>query len=241
MANLGAASANGVKIADRAIIAKLLSGKDLAVHNNLVDDAQAFERLHIHVVVENQMERASTARSIFAMGHHAEVYSDVHELCMHAPEKGIIMSREDGTGSVQALLGALQSHGLWMPVVGFAEAISCDVIVEGVKSGVLDYYVGDWQPSSVSAKLKKAAHDGMVLIMARQRQTRAKMSIAMLSPRESEVLTHLAAGHSNKEMARLMAISPRTVEIHRMKMMGKLGAKTSADAIRFKLEAVGML
>ena len=241
MANLGAASANGAKIADRAIVAKLLSGRELAVRHNLDDGAKAFERLHIHVVVENQLERASTARSIFAMGHHAEVYSDVHELCMHAPEKGIIMSREDGTGSVQALLGALQSHGLWMPVVGFAEAISCDVIVEGVKSGVLDYYVGDWQPSSVSAKLKKAAHDGMVLTMARQRQTRAKMSIAMLSPRESEVLTHLAAGHSNKEMARLMAISPRTVEIHRMKMMGKLGAKTSADAIRFKLEAVGML
>jgi len=38
-------------------------------------------------------------------------------------------------------------------------------------------------------------------------------------------------------MARQLSISPRTIEIHRMKMMSKLGAKTSAETIRLRLEA----
>lgn len=241
MAYFGAAHANDTKIADRAIIAKLLSARDPAVALDLTENTAETERFHIHIVVVDQMERASTARFIFSLGYHAEVYSDVHELCMHAPEKGIVISREDGTGSVQALLAAMESRGIWLPVIGFGDTVSCEVIVDGVKSGVLDYYVGEWKPSLITAKLKKVSHDAKCLQSVRLRQTHARLAIAMLSARESEVLSHLAAGYSNKEMARVMGISPRTVEIHRMKMMGKLGAKTSAGAIRFQLEAVGMM
>jgi DNA-binding NarL/FixJ family response regulator len=56
--------------------------------------------------------------------------------------------------------------------------------------------------------------------------------------REREVLERLTKGYSNKAIARELEISPRTVEIHRMKMMGKLGARHAADAVRCSLEAM---
>jgi PAS domain S-box-containing protein len=53
-----------------------------------------------------------------------------------------------------------------------------------------------------------------------------------LTPRERDVLTRIAAGASSKETGRQLGISFRTVEIHRARIMGKLGAKNAADLVR---------
>jgi FixJ family two-component response regulator len=65
----------------------------------------------------------------------------------------------------------------------------------------------------------------------------ARDRISTLSTREREVLEWLARGSSNKAIARELAISPRTVEIHRANMMNKLGARHAAEAVRLRLEA----
>ena len=52
-----------------------------------------------------------------------------------------------------------------------------------------------------------------------------------------EVLAHVVAGDANKEIARRLAISPRTVEIHRGNMMTKLDAGHAADAVRLWIDA----
>ena len=53
-----------------------------------------------------------------------------------------------------------------------------------------------------------------------------------LTPREREVLGRIIAGASNKEAGRTLGISPRTVEVHRARIMDKLGAKNAADLVR---------
>jgi DNA-binding CsgD family transcriptional regulator len=58
--------------------------------------------------------------------------------------------------------------------------------------------------------------------------------------REREVLDLVSEGCSNKEIARQLEISPRTVEIHRMKMMGKLGIRRTSEAVRLRIEAIGL-
>jgi FixJ family two-component response regulator len=53
-----------------------------------------------------------------------------------------------------------------------------------------------------------------------------------LTPREREVLERIALGASNKEAGRQLGISPRTVEVHRARIMEKLGARNTADLVR---------
>ena len=53
-----------------------------------------------------------------------------------------------------------------------------------------------------------------------------------LTPREREVLAQIAGGASNKEAGRQLGISPRTIEVHRARIMEKLGAKNAADLVR---------
>ena len=56
-----------------------------------------------------------------------------------------------------------------------------------------------------------------------------------LTPREREVLAQIASGASNKESGRQLGISPRTVEVHRARIMEKLGARNAADLVRIVL------
>ena len=56
-----------------------------------------------------------------------------------------------------------------------------------------------------------------------------------LTPRERQVLAEIMAGASNKEAGRTLGISPRTIEVHRARIMEKLSAKNAADLVRIVL------
>jgi DNA-binding CsgD family transcriptional regulator len=56
-----------------------------------------------------------------------------------------------------------------------------------------------------------------------------------LTPREREVLKQIVGGFSNKETGRKLGVSPRTIEVHRARIMAKLGAKNAADLVRIVL------
>ena len=55
---------------------------------------------------------------------------------------------------------------------------------------------------------------------------------ADLTPREHGILAEIVVGHSSKEIARFLDISPRTVEFHRANLLKKVAAKNTADLVR---------
>jgi len=67
---------------------------------------------------------------------------------------------------------------------------------------------------------------------ARRNETR---KLAVLTAREREVLDHAAKGLHAKEIARVLGISARTVEVHKARIMAKLGARNVAELVRFAL------
>lgn len=88
---------------------------------------------------------------------------------------------------------------------------SSDVIVERVRAAV-----------TVWRETRGSESDGFANFPGRH----------LLTCREREVLSQVARGASNKEAGRRLGISPRTVEVHRARIMDKLGAKNTADLIR---------
>jgi two-component system, LuxR family, response regulator FixJ len=65
----------------------------------------------------------------------------------------------------------------------------------------------------------------------------ARRQLALLTPREKHVLNELVAGLSNKAAAQKLGISPRTVEVYRAQIMGKLKAHSLSDLVRTALAA----
>lgn len=58
---------------------------------------------------------------------------------------------------------------------------------------------------------------------------------ALLTPREREVMEHVVAGQTSKEVARALGVSPRTVEVHRTRIMEKMQAGSLAELVRIAL------
>jgi two-component system, LuxR family, response regulator FixJ len=196
------------------------------------------ERQVIHFVDADTRTRAELARLAFSLGHHAEVYADLIEICEHPPQRGIAVVRDDfEQGGVEAAFELFGRCGIWLPLVAMDEAPETARVVSAIKAGALDYLPLPLAPERLSDMLSKLDREAQAHSEARRRMMQARGRIENLSAREREVLDWLAQGSSNKAIARELQISPRTVEIHRANMMSKLGANHAADAVRLRLEA----
>jgi FixJ family two-component response regulator len=107
--------------------------------------------------------------------------------------------------------------------------------VDAIKNGALDFIEKPFRAGDIVMRVRDAieAHG--------RRQGEADPSNASLfhfpgreplTRREQDVLTQIVAGASSKEAGRQLGISPRTIEVHRARIMAKLGAKNAADLVR---------
>jgi FixJ family two-component response regulator len=196
------------------------------------------ERTTLHIVCDDIRSRAEQARIAFALGHHAEVYGELEELLDRPPYEGIILAADNGGPAMaRRLLASLGGRGIWLPIVLTSPEPEIEQVVAGIKAGALDYLQVPLDMSQFARRLKSIMAEAGEHAARRRREVSARQSVALLSKRESEVLELLSAGCSNKEIARRLEISPRTVEIHRGNMMAKLRAGHPADAVRLWMDA----
>jgi two-component system response regulator FixJ len=109
--------------------------------------------------------------------------------------------------------------------------------VEAIKNGALDFIEKPFDAETVLGRVKEATQAWAVRAQGETADL-AKIQFPgheMLTPREREVLGQIAGGASNKEAGRQLGISPRTIEVHRARIMEKLGAKNAADLVRIVL------
>lgn len=192
----------------------------------------------VHIVAPSSVERAEQARACYALGYHAEIYSNYEELLVARPSRGLVLAEDlVERGGIGALVAGMAARGFWLPVIAVATAADPHRVVEAVRGGAMDYLALPLQPGRLLAALEAAVAEGAQMGSVHRQAAAASARLATLTARETEVLELLVAGSSNKMIARELEISPRTVEIHRANMMNKLGAHHAADAVRLCLEA----
>jgi FixJ family two-component response regulator len=108
--------------------------------------------------------------------------------------------------------------------------------VDAIKHGALDFVEKPFRVDAVVERVNDA-----IAAWAKRSSSGASLPAGefpgqdSLTPREREVLGQIANGASNKEAGRTLGISPRTIEVHRARIMEKLGAKNAADLVRIVL------
>lgn len=200
--------------------------------------ASSSARITLHVVAEESQQRAAMSRLIVSAGHHAQVYSSNAELVGDRPTSGVVLVHDFGALCTAQACNALSNAGLWLPVIGFGEDISPSRIVAGMKAGAMDYLVGEICPEALLAKILQWGTEAEAVSSIQKRRAMARAALGKLTIREREVLDLLVTGEANKGIARKLEISPRTVEIHRMRVLAKLGATSAAHAVSIRLDAL---
>lgn len=184
----------------------------------------------------NVRRRASVCHCLAGAGIHVEPFEDLAELTRSWPREGIILVSDEGD-VVRDLLTDMATHGDWLPLVAFAPLPSTPRIVQAVLAGAIDYLEWPFDLVTIRAAIELARSSTDGTGSARLREAMARSRIQKLTPREREVLAGVADGLSNRLIGARLAISPRTVEIHRANMLNKMGANHTSEAIRIAIEA----
>lgn len=192
----------------------------------------------LHFVEASEQIRAKVVAVAQSVGCHCQPYADLSELAAHPPRAGIIIIRDDiAYGSISEALDRLLNLGIWLPVVAIDYEPSTSRVVQAVKGGALDYLTLPLKPMRLAASISRIMQDADCAGERRMLALAARRRLSALSAREMQVLNAIAFGGSNKDIARSLEISPRTVETHRAKLMAKLCASHVAEAVRIKLDA----
>ena len=134
------------------------------------------------------------------------------------------------------LLQALAVRGPLPPVIVITGHGDVPLAVQAMKLGARDFIEKPFDTAdlmtSIRAALTGAANSAAVVT-----DPEIQQRLASLTPRERQVLEQLVIGRSNKAIARELAISPRTVEIHRARVMDKMRAESLSQLVRMAVGA----
>ena len=194
----------------------------------------------VHVVDDDPAVRRSLERLLDAAGFHVVSYQSPAAFLNAASGLSagcvlldIRMPGVDGL-ELQARLNRLRVN---LPVIVMTGHGDVPSAVRAMKAGAVDFLEKPFDDETLLNAIGGAFAKASRLIGGDREAVRAAQRIATLSPREREVLDALLAGRQNKVIAFDLNISVRTVEVHRARMMERLGTKQFADAIRLAVMA----
>jgi two-component system response regulator FixJ len=196
------------------------------------------ERL-VYVVDDDEAVRDSLSVLLEARGYQVSSFRSARDFLAVAGSlrqgcliADIRMPEMDGLELQQHLI----ERSLNFPLIVITGHGDVPLAVRAMKAGAIDFIEKPFSVDTITAGIATALSH--IATAARETATAPSAAkLATLSPREREVLDGLLAGLPNKTIAYDLSISPRTVEIHRARVMEKMGARSLSELIRLALSA----
>lgn len=126
----------------------------------------------------------------------------------------------------------LLRRGISLPIIFLTAHLDIPTTVATIKAGAVDYLTKPVNGRLLVEHVNSAIAHGLEIRERERKQHTLRERLASLTEREREVMMLAIAGHSNKEIARILGISHRTVELHRARVMHKTGAAHIIDLAR---------
>jgi two-component system, LuxR family, response regulator FixJ len=192
----------------------------------------------IHVVDDDAAVRRSIERLLVSGGFATVSYPAAAEFLRAAPllTEGCVLLdvKMSGVGALE-VQARLASQGFLLPIIVIIGQGDVQTAVRAMKAGAFDFLEKPYEDEVLLTAVEAAFANGSMDII--HQAVDAAKRIGTLSPREREVLHALMAGASNKAIAFDLGLSVRTVEVHRARMMQRLGTRQLAEAIRLAVMA----
>lgn len=193
----------------------------------------------IHIVDDDAEVSAATSYLLRGHGYRTQIHASGAEFLAEAPlrEGCILLDLRMPGLSGHEVQEALARRGSVLPVIVMSGHGELAAAVRAMKLGALDFLEKPPREDDLLAAIERASEFFSRGEDRRQAKLTAALRIEHLSPRERQILQGLLSGLSNKAIARILELSPRTVEMHRANMMDELDIATLSEALRLAIDA----
>jgi two-component system, LuxR family, response regulator FixJ len=193
----------------------------------------------VFVVDDDEAVRNSLRLLLKSVGIAATAQSTAQEfLDTYRPQQPgclVLDVRMPGMSGME-LQQQLNLRGAVIPVIFISGHGDIPMAVEAMQQGAFDFLQKPFRDQDLIDRIQRA--------LAKDESNRAQLKeraqiqerLESLTPREREVLTLVASGKANKVMAGDLGVSQRTVEIHRARVMEKMGATSLAQLVRMVMD-----
>jgi RNA polymerase sigma factor (sigma-70 family) len=130
----------------------------------------------------------------------------------------------------------LNLRGAVVPVIFMTGHGDIPMAVEAMQHGAFDFLQKPFRDQDLLDRIQRAIVKDAELRQSLGEHARIKTYLDSLTPREREVLDLMTQGKQNKAIAQDLGVSPRTVEIHRARVMEKMNAQSVAELVRMMLD-----
>ncbi len=191
--------------------------------------------LTIYVVDDDAAVRDSLALLLSLHGHPTAIFASAEDFLAAARPDwagcAVLDIRMPGMDGL-ALLAAMKARGIALPAVVVTAHGDVATARAAFKGDAVDFLEKPFEEAALMAAIDACLARERQRLAAGQEERRRSASLESLSAREREVLEELLLGLHNRDIGERLGISPRTVEVHKARILAKLGAKNVVDLIR---------
>ncbi|WP_150496434.1 response regulator transcription factor [Roseibium aquae] len=190
----------------------------------------------VYIVDDDPAVRDALSVVFEAEGFTVETFSDgdtfIRSASRTQPACILLDVHMPGRSGIE-ILKSLNAEDYPAPIFIISGQGDIPMAVEAIRSGAFDFIEKPFDADSVIERINL----GITAMQNRADKGTGNgfEGADLLTRREREVLNEITGGASNKEAGRILGISPRTVEVHRARIMEKLGARNAADLVRIVL------
>lgn len=192
----------------------------------------------VHIVDDEEAVRNSLAFLLGTSGFAARTHASATAFLEVAPgiRNGCLITdlRMPDIDGVD-LLRRLKQQGLLMPAIVISGHGDVQMAVEAMKNGALDFIEKPFSDDILIAAIERAVEQAETLTRDDVATKAIQTRLASLSEREAQVLKGVVDGLPNKVIAYELGLSPRTVEVYRAGLMGKMNAGSLSELVRMVL------
>lgn len=194
----------------------------------------------IFIVDDDEAVCDSLSILLDSLGFETETFSSAQAfLDNHQGDLGCLLLdiRMPGMNGME-LQKRLNEMGKILPIIFITGHGDVPMAVEAMKEGAIDFLQKPFSDQDLMVCVKRAFEQLKVEQEEQSVKEANKDCYERLTPREKEVLNYLVDGAANKLIAYELNISPRTVEIHRARIMEKMEVRTLPDLVKKSLAFV---
>jgi FixJ family two-component response regulator len=194
----------------------------------------------VFVVDDDPAMRDSLRWLIESTGVRVETYPDAQTFLDAVPSDMpgclVLDVRMPGMSGLD-LQSELARRGIGLPTIVITGHAEVPMAVRAVKAGALDFIEKPFSDQLLLDRVRQGIEMDRQDREARERRGEAVRRLGLLTQREREVLDLVVAGKPNKEIAVVLRLSPKTVEVHRAHVMEKMQASSVAELVRLAILA----